>query len=383
MAMMTALAALSIDAMLPALPQIGSDLGVVQENSIQLIVSTLLFGLGLGQMFFGPLSDSIGRKPSIYAGFLLFMIGCLIAILATDFSVMLIGRFLQGLGVSGPRVVSVALIRDQYKGRDMARVMSLVMGVFILVPAIAPSLGQGVLFIASWRAIFGLFLSLALITFIWFSFRQPETLVPDKRLKFSLKRIANAIREVCTNRISLGYTLATAMIHGPFIGYLNSAQQIFQDTYGLGHLFPLFFSTLALCIGSAFYTNSRLVMKYGMLRLSHWAINAVTGLSLIFVILAYFENGHLSLWVFMVYCMITFFCLGILFGNFNALAMEPLGHIAGIGAAVVGSLSTFISVSMGVMIGLLYDQTVLPLITGFAVLSAFSMFFMHWAEKSK
>ncbi len=381
--MMTAMVALSIDGMLPALPQIGKDLGVAQENNIQLIISTLLFGLGIGQMVFGPLSDSIGRKPPIYAGIVLFMIGCLIAISATNFSVMLMGRFLQGFGVSGPRIVSIALIRDQYEGNDMARIMSLIMGIFILIPAVAPSVGQGILIIANWRMIFGLFLVLALITFIWFAIRQPETLVPNKRVKFSFKRIILAIREVCTNRISLGYTFAAAMVYGPFIGYLNSAQQIFQDTYNLGHLFPLFFAILALSIGSAAYTNSRLVMRYGMKRLSHWAIITLTVLSFIFLIGAYANAGILSLWIFMSYCMVSFFCLGILFGNFNALAMEPLGHIAGIGAAVVGFLTTITSVTMGMLIGLAYNQTVLPLISGFAILSAAAMIFMRWAEKGK
>ena len=177
-------------------------------------------------MFFGPLSDSVGRKPAIYAGLLLFIIGCLMSILATDFTVMLTGRVLQGLGAAGPRSVIVALVRDQYEGRAMARVMSLVMAVFIMVPALAPGIGQIILAIAHWRAIFGFMLAVAAVSLVWFALRQPETLAPERRARFSPGRIPLAARETCTSRIAFGYTLASGLIFGAFVGYLNSAQQI-------------------------------------------------------------------------------------------------------------------------------------------------------------
>lgn len=380
MALMISLVALSIDAMLPALPEIGKDLGVQQENSNQLIISLLFLGMAIGQMIYGPLSDSIGRKPAIYIGIGLFLIGCLLSVSATSFTTMLVGRFLQGIGAAGPRIVAVALIRDQYQGSAMARVMSFVMTVFILVPAVAPALGQGLIIIAHWRAIFGAFMVLAIIILIWFAIRQPETLLASQRMKFSLQRILKAVREVCLNRIALGYTIATGLIFGPFLGYLNSSQQIFQEQYALGTQFPLYFAILALSVGGASYVNARLVMRYGMRLLTRWASWKLSGLSIIFFIVVYTLEGNPPLWLLMAYFMISFFCIGILFGNLNSLAMEPLGHIAGVGAGVVGSLSTFISVPLGILIGQSYNGTVTPLVIGFAVLGTIAVMVMYWTE---
>ncbi|NUM44823.1 MAG: multidrug effflux MFS transporter [Anaerolineales bacterium] len=380
MASMMALAALSTDAMLPALRNIGEDLGVVRENSSQLIVSFLFLGMAVGQIAYGPVSDSVGRKPTIYAGYVLYIAGCLLSIFAPTFSIMLAGRLLQGVGIAGPRSVTMALVRDQFEGRAMARVMSFVMSVFILVPVIAPSFGQAILLMASWRAIFGALLALALITALWFAIRHPETLPVERRIPFSGGRIWNAIREIFAHRPSLGYTLAAGLVTGAFSGYLNSAQQIFQEQYGLGTKFPLYFAVIALALGGASFTNGRLVMRFGMRALSGWSAQALVVLSVGFVGIAFAMGGQPSLTLFMTYLMASFFAIGILFGNLNALAMEPLGHIAGVGAAVVGSLSTFISVPLGIVIGQAYDGTVLPLVAGFAVLSVLSFGIMKWAE---
>lgn len=380
MALMISLVALSTDAMLPALPEIGQALGIQRDNDNQLIISLLFLGMAVGQMIYGPLSDSVGRKPAIYAGFGLFIIGCLLALFATSFPVLLIGRVLQGLGAAGPRIVTVALIRDQYEGRAMARVMSFVMAVFILVPVVAPLLGQTILIVAHWRAIFGVYLVLAFIASLWFALRQPETLAPSRRLPFSLARMALAVREIFGNRIALGYTVAAGLISGAFIGYLNSAQQLFQEQYGLGRLFPLYFAILALSIGSASFLNGRLVMRYGMRFLSLSALLTLSGLSLIFWPMAYRLAGQPPLWALMAYFLLSFFCIGLLFGNLNALAMEPLGHIAGMGAAVVGSLSTFISLLLGTLIGQSYNGTILPLVGGFAILSTAAVGVMRWVD---
>lgn len=380
MALIISLVALSTDAMLPALPEIGQDLGVRRDNDNQLIISLLFLGMAVGQMIYGPLSDSTGRKPPVYAGFALFISGCLLALSATSFPVILAGRILQGLGAAGPRIVTVALIRDQYEGRAMARVMSFVMAVFILVPIIAPAVGQTILIVAHWRAIFGLFLALALTALTWFALRQPETLAPDRRIRFSLRRIMRAIREVVSHRIAFGYTITAGLVFGAFLGYLNSAQQIFQEQYGLGRLFPLYFALLAVSLGSASFLNGRLVMRYGMRSLSRWALLTTGGLSTLFWAIAYMLAGHPPLWLLMAYFILSFLGIGILFGNLNALAMEPLGHIAGVGAAVVGSLSTFISLLLGLLIGQSYNGTILPLVGGFAILSATSFVVMRWAE---
>ena len=381
MALMISLVALSIDAMLPALGQIGTDLGAKGENDAQLVVTALFVGLATAQMIYGPLSDSIGRKRAIYIGFALFIVGCILSMAATNLTVMLIGRVLQGVGAAGPRIVTVALIRDQYEGRAMARIMSLVMAVFIIVPMLAPVIGQVILLTATWHAIFGAFLVLALIAVVWFRLRQPETLPPERRVPFSLARIWAGIRETCMNRTALAYIIAAGLIFGAFIGYLNSAQQIFQEQYGQGELFALYFAVLALAIGAASLFNAKLVMRFGMRLLSLRALWVLCTSSLGFLVFAFWRDGDPPLWTLMAYLSMAFFCLGILFGNFNALAMEPLGHIAGVAAAVVGSLTTFMSVILGTWIGLSFDGTVLPLVAGFALLGTASLGVMSWVER--
>ena len=380
MSMMMSLTALSIDAMLPALPQIGSDLNVQNANTRQLVISTIFLGLALGQLFFGPLSDNTGRKPAIYAGYALYIAGALVSLLAISFPIMLLGRLLQGIGVSAPRAVTLALVRDRFEGRAMARVMSFIMTTFILVPMIAPSMGQVILLYSGWRAIFGSFMLLAIITLAWFALRLPETLAPENRAPFSLGRIISSTREILKTRASLGYTVSAGLVSGAFIGYLNSSQQIFQEQFALGELFPIFFAVIALSIGVASLLNTRLVIRFGMRFLVSWSLIIIFGLSLIAFLIALLAAGQPPLWLFMTYLMLAFFCVGILFGNQNSLAMEPLGQMAGIGAAVVGSLSTLISMPLGTIIGQSYNGTILPIIVGMAVLAGLAILVVRWAE---
>ena len=380
MSMMMSLTALSIDAMLPALPQIGNELNVQNPNSRQLVISIIFLGLALGQLFFGPLSDKTGRKPAIYAGYAVYIAGAFISVFAFSFPILLLGRFLQGVGVSAPRAVTLALIRDRFEGRAMARVMSFIMTTFILVPMIAPSLGQAILLFSGWRAIFGSFILLAIITLVWFALRMPETLPEGNRAPFSMRHIITATREILKTRTALGYTVSAGLVSGAFIGYLNSSQQIFQEQYALGELFPIFFAIVAFSIGVASLINTRLVIRFGMRFLVSWSLLLIFGLSLVAFVIALLSAGQPPLWLFMTYIMMAFFCVGILFGNQNSLAMEPLGHMAGIGAAVVGSLSTLISMPLGTIIGQSYNGTILPLIVGMAVLTGLSIFVVRWAE---
>lgn len=380
-ALLTSLAALAIDAMLPALTQIGADLGVKDPNDNQLVISFIFIGLALGQILYGPLSDSFGRKSMIFAGLLIFMTGCFFSIFATEFSTMLLGRFLQGLGAASPKIVVVALVRDQYEGRAMAQVMSFVMTIFIIIPVLAPIVGQAVMLYFGWSAIFITFVVLAMIAGGWFAIRQPETLPKEQRVALSLSHIWYGIKETVQIRIAFGNTLIMGLIFGAFVGYLSSVQQIFQTTYKLGTDFPFYFAVVAISIGVASVINARLVIRYGMRYLSLSAMQVITSVSLLFVIISYLYGGVPPLWLFMIYCIVNFFCIGVLFGNLNSMAMEPLGHIAGTGAAVVGSLSTFISVPIGIFIGASYDGTVIPLISGFMMLGAMSLVLMHWVQR--
>jgi DHA1 family bicyclomycin/chloramphenicol resistance-like MFS transporter len=381
MATMTALVAMSIDMVLPALPAIGATLGVERANDNQLIVSLLFLGFGVGQLFYGPLSDSTGRKPAAYIGLVLYTIGSVLALAARTFPLMLAGRFLQGLGVAGPRTITLALVRDRFEGREMARVMSLIMAVFILVPVVAPALGQAILG-AGWRAIFGVYLAMGLIASVWFGARQEETLATSHRMPFSLRRMAIAAREVLTTRTSVGYMVGAGFVFGAFLGYLTTAQQILQEQYALGTRFPLYFAVLAISIGGASVVNARLVVRYGMRVLSDWSLRGICVVSVVFTAIASLLSGHPPLWMLMTYLIVSFFGIGLLFGNLNALAMQPLGHIAGTGAAIVGATSMLISLALGTWIGQSYNGTVLPLVIGFAALSACAIAASWWAENS-
>lgn len=381
LAMMVSILALSIDAMLPALDDIGRDLGVAQANDVQLVVSAMFLGFAAGQMVAGPLSDSYGRKPVIYGGYVIFTAGCVMSMFAENFTIMLAGRVLQGLGAAAPRIVSMALVRDGYEGRAMARILSIVMAIFILVPAIAPAMGQAVLLAASWRAIFGVLLGMALIAFAWFAVRQPETLGIEARRKFSLRNIGGGIIEALRFRAMIGYTVASGIIFGAFLGYLSSAQQIFQSAYATGELFVVYFGGVALALGAASIFNSKVVMRFGMRYMTSRALAGLTAVSAGFLPLVMASDGLPPLWLFTGWLLAAFFCVGILFGNFNALAMEPVGHMAGLGAALVGSIATFISLPLGWTIGHAFDGTVMPLVAGFAGLGLLSMAVMWWTEK--
>ncbi len=378
MALLSAMTALAIDAVLPAMGVMASGLEFHDAGDTQLIISMLFAGMALGQVVYGPISDSFGRKKVIYAGLLIYIAGSLFSLLAQSAEVMLIGRFLQGLGAASPRIVSVALIRDRFEGREMAQVMSFVMGVFILVPALAPAIGQGVMALWGWRAIFAVFLSVALVALVWFVLRQRETL--RNPAPFSWGHILSGVKETLSNATAFGYTLITGLVFGAFVGYLELSQPIFQQIYGKGDLFALYFGIFALSIGLASFLNGRLVVRLGMRRLSALAIFMTAAISLLYYMYALSYAGIPPFGSFMAYGMAVLFFQGLLFGNLNAMAMEPLGKIAGIGAAVVGSVSTFIAVGSGMAIGHLYNGTLLALVGGFTLLFAVAFAVLLWVR---
>ena len=367
-ALLTSMIALAIDAMLPALPQIGADFNVADTNDTQLVVVMVFVGLSFGQFIYGPLSDSIGRKPTILIGMGLFIVGDLISIFASDYNTFLFGRFLQGLGVASPKVVSIALIRDLYVGKAMARVMSFMMTIFILVPVLAPGLGQLVLMVSEWRSIFIIFLLLAVVLSIWFSLRMPETLTPERRRPMTFEYLINSSKEVLTHPVAMGYTLLSGIVFGAFMGYLNLAQPILQQQYQLAEQFPIYFGGLAATIGLSTLVNARLLSRFGMQLLSLISLGSIVTLSLLYLPVVYWFDGHPPLITLICYLLLVFFSVGLLFGNLSALAMEPLGHIAGIGAGLVSSLSTVLGVIPGVIIGQLYNNTLYPMVGGYLIL---------------
>ena len=380
MAVLMSLVALAIDAVLPALTKIGESLGVGSANSTQLVISIFFIGMSFGQMIYGPISDSFGRKKALYLGMFIFLLGSVVSLFSTTFTAMLIGRACQGFGISSCRVISLAMIRDKFEGREMARIMSLIMVFFIMVPAIAPSLGQVVLFYADWRAIFSLVVVVAVVGFFWLFFRQPETLAQEKRRPFLPATIIAGIVETLKHPLSRAYTLASGIIFGAFIGYLSSAPQILQIQYGLGEAFSLYFGGLAVAIGISSFFTSKLVMRFGMEKLSFFALILLVSTSSLFFLYAQSVSGHPPLFCFMAYLTVTFFCFGVLFGGFNTLAVQPLGHIAGVATSVISSVQTLVSVAVGGLVGQCYNGTVLPLVLGFLLCGLVSLAIMIYVR---
>ncbi len=381
MAVLMSFIALSIDAMLPALGHMGRDLQVQNPNDVQLIISVIFAGMALGLIFFGPFSDSFGRKPAIYLGMGIFLFGCLLSIVANSFELMLAGRFLQGVGAASCRISTLCMIRDRFEGNVMARVMSFIMILFILTPALAPALGQLILFFANWRAIFVLMFVLGILSLIWLALGQRETLAVEKRRPFSWQPIGHAAVETIRNPVARGYTLASGIIFGAFIGYLSSSQQILQEQYGLGNRFALAFGVLALSVGFASFANARWVVRFGMENICKRALVTLVLASSLFLPYCLYHAGNPPLAFLMTYLIISFFCFGLLFGNFSTLAIQPLGHIAGTANSVIGSFQTLLSVALGGFIGYRYNGTVTPLILGFFILGICSLLLVFRLSK--
>ena len=379
-ALLNAITAMSIDTMLPAIGVIANDLGAPDPNQRQFIITAFFAGMTFGTLIFGPLSDSIGRKPAIFAGIVIYIAGSVLCFGATGFPAMLIGRFVAGFGAASPRIVSMALVRDGLAGSSMARVMSFVMTVFMIVPIIAPSIGQAVLLFFSWRVIFAGLLAMSVIAGIWFAIRQDETLPREKRRPFSVKALYDAGVESCRHPVTMGYTLASGFIFAALIGYLGTSQQIFAELYEQGPLFALWFAFFASAIAIAMILNGRFVMKIGMRRITALAIRFSVATSLLMLVVVYLTQGHPPLAVLGLYCFVIFFCNGLMFGNYNALALEPMGHIAGMASSVSGFLYSLMSFAGGSLIGLAYQGTVTPLVIGFGGFGFLALLATEWAE---
>jgi len=378
-ALLMSIVAISIDALLPALDAIRADIVLAHPNQAQYVVSALFFGMAIGQLICGPLSDATGRKKVLYGGILMFLAGTVLCYVATDINTLLLGRFIQGLGVSGPYVSAISIVRDKYAGNDMARIMSLVMMIFIMVPALAPSIGQAVMWFSGWRDIFVLYVFYALMIAVWIFFRLEETLPKTHRIPMSTRGFAEGFKEVISNVPTVCYMICMGLFFGSFIGYLNSSQQIFQDLFKTGEMFVLYFGVLAIVFGVASLVNSQLVQKLGMQHLAKLAIWGIIGSSALF--LAVHLSVEVQLWMFMIYASVLFFCFGLVFGNINAMAMEPMGHVAGIAAAIIGSTSSIMSMVIGTVIGQMYNGTLFPVTGGFLIFSGISMFIFSYAQR--
>lgn len=380
-ALMMSLTALSMDAMLPAFPFIAESLAVVDYQKTQWIVSAMILGMVFGEIFFGPLSDAIGRKKSILLGICVYLIGSVVALLASSIEMFLLGRMIQGFGVAGPKIASRALIRDMYKGAAMARIMSFVMMVFILVPMLAPSIGQLVLQVADWRWIFGLLMTQATIAGVWLLLRQPETLSKENRIPLNRKRLVADVRIILSRGDVMAYTVLLGCIFGGLMLHISTAQSIFQDVYDTGDRFPLFFAMLA--IGSAVinFSNGKIVLRIGMLRCVISALSVLLTSSFVLLLSTFYFDGVPPFVLFMGLGMVMFSCFGMVFGNVNAMAMEPLGNMAGLGASLISSLSSFLAIILSTLVGQFYHFTVTPLASGFVIFSIVALLMLKYGHQ--
>ncbi len=382
LALMTSVVALTVDAILPAMDAIAGDLGFSAIDEAPFLVMIVFIGMGLGQPVFGPLSDAIGRRNTAMIGWAIYLAGTLIAVFSGGLAGILIGRLLQGIGAAGPRIVAMAIVRDLYEGRAMARILSIVMTVFMLVPMLAPLIGQQAERLGGWQAIFVLYLALSLVCIVLHYATVPETLPEKNRQPLSFRPLGQAFAEALTTRITMIYTMALVAIFSSFAAMLSTAQHLYETLFGLGDDFPLVFALVAALIAVAQITNAQLVMRMGMRRLTTIAAVMVAVSGALAATVTWLVWGLVPpVWVYVVMMAPVFVGSGLMFSNLTALALEPLGHISGTASAVVMSVSSLLAVPFGSLIALGMDQSVIPLMAGFAVSGAAVLVLVMLAER--
>ena len=382
MAALMSIVALSIDAVLPALPDIGKHLNVGDPSENPKLLTSIFLGLGFGQLILGPISDSLGRKPIVYLGFTIFIIASIICVTTKNFEIMLLGRILQGVGLAAPRTMAIAMVRDSYNGDYMSKIISIVVMVFILVPVIAPTLGQFLMNHYDWKSIFTFNLIFGVLVMFWFWLRQTETLKKEYKKTFRFSIYKTGTFEFLRIRSAVIYTLLSGFITGSFMVYLSTSQQIFEKQYDLAEEFPLIFASLAISIGLATFLNSQLVVRFGTRNIVHTAMLSFVLISLLFLVI-FREGQNPSVEVLIGFFAVQFFCIGFLFGNLRSLAMEPIGHIAGIGSALNGFISTVMAVPIANYIGGFIVDSVAPMFLGFLMCGVMSLILFYINRKAE
>ncbi|MEL6857429.1 MAG: multidrug effflux MFS transporter [Pseudomonadota bacterium] len=380
-AALMALNALAIDIMLPALSNISEHYNLQHDNDQQLVIFAYIAGFGAPQLVFGPISDRFGRKGLLSLCLVGYAIAGLACILTNSFMTLLIARFIQGIFASGVRVIAVSIVRDLLAGRAMARIMSLVMTVFMVVPILAPTIGAGVMLVAPWQWTFGLLSVAAMLNLIWIQMRLPETLPDRDRQPLNPQQTGRAYWQVLTTRITLGYMCASGVIFGALFAFVAASEQIFTDVFEQHETFALWFAGVAAALAIANYTNAKIVEKYGMRRISHSVLILFIALALLNV-LTLNTIGE-KLWIFYPLFCLTFGCFGMLGANFTALAMEPQGKIAGTASAAYGFASTTVSSFIGYLVASQFDGTIAPFMWGFVILGVSSLSIIFVTERGQ
>ncbi len=383
-AMMFATIALSIDAMLPALPDIGQTLSPDNINRAQLVLTSFVLGMGLGTFFTGPLSDAFGRKPVVAAGCALYVLAALTAWLSPSLEVLLISRVLMGIGAAGPRIVGVAVVRDLYSGREMARLMSIAMMIFMIVPAIAPLMGAGIIALSGWRTIFLLFALFAAVIVLWTSVRLPETLAREDRRAFRAPLLMAAVKEMLTHpTVRLSIMVQTLSL-GMLFTMLTMVQPVYDIIFDRADSFPLWFGLVAVISGTASLLNAAIVVRIGMRRIVTVSLAAqilITGTMLL--ISGWSLPDPWMFGLFVAWQASVFFMVGTTVGNLNAMAMEPMGHIAGMAASVIGAISTVLAAAVAAPVGLLFDGSLVPLAAGLLIMACIAFLLMLQMAKAE
>ena len=381
-AMMFATIAFSIDAILPALPEIGQELSPDNLNNAQMILTSFMLGMGVGTFFTGPLSDTFGRKPVIVGGAVLYMICAAIGWASQSLELVLAARLFQGIGAAGPRVVTLAIIRDLYSGREMARLVSIVMLIFTIVPAIAPLLGSFIIAFSGWRGVFAAFILFSFLSVVWLGIRLPEPLAREDRRPFRLPVLMAAVGEMWAIPVVRISILVQTLCFGMLMTILTSVQQVYDITFDRGDSFPVWFAVVSLIAGSASILNAWLVMRLGMRFLVTVTLGVQVGCSLV-MLLAWISLpvGATLFGIFVFWQTTLFFQAGMTLGNLNAMALEPLGHMAGTAASVMGAISTVLGAALAVPVGLAFNGTPLPLSIGIGAEAGLGCALMLWMKR--
>lgn len=381
-AMLSATVAFSIDSILPGLPEIAADLSSTNSNKVQLVLTSFVLGMGIGTFFAGPLSDSFGRRNIMLLGAGIYCLGAFVAWRASSLEVLLAARMVQGLGAAGPRIVSMAVIRDLYSGREMARIMSLVMMVFTLVPAIGPLMGAGIIAISDWRGIFLAFMLFSIVSMTWMMARLPETLTPENIRAFRVKTLWLAIQELFTYRRVRVSIFCQSMGFALLFGMLSMVHSIYDVTFDRAESFPYWFGLISILAGSASLLNANIVVRFGMRNVVTVSFGAQAILStLMFAVTLWAPSDALYFGIFLVWQTSVFFLAGMVFGNLNALAMEPVGHIAGMAASLLSGLATILGTLIAIPIGLMFSGTPAPLTAAGAVMCLCATVMMLWLRR--
>lgn len=361
-AMLMAMVALTINMMLPAFDEISKELHI-NEQHVHLSISLLYLGLGISQVLFGPISDRFGRKPAIYLGLLTFSIGCTVSFIAPNLTSLVAGQIIQGIGLGAPRTLSIAIVRDRFKGAQMAKTMSFIMIVYLITPVLSPIMGQLIISAYGWRMLFTVFILTSLLLYFLIRCRMPETLIPSKKGTLDFKHLWSATRHILGTRSSVGFISILGIHSGVFIAYLNLSQSIYESHYSLGNNYPYYFALMAMAIGIASYINGKIVICIGMRTIVTYTLIAESIITLTFLIL--YWMGYDGFLGFLIFMFLQLMGYGFIIGNITALAMEPLDTNTGLGSAIIGAISTILATPISLVIGFMHHDGPSSLVWGF------------------